>query len=72
LGYQFADPFDTYGNNYTLLAGYPWDTLSSAGVATVLNTDFRFHSPGQPSRGLLQCYPRQLDSKESRFVPRVP
>ncbi len=46
MGYQFADPFDQYGNNYTLLAGYPWDTLSSAGVATVLNTDFRFTPPG--------------------------
>src|SRR6266436_4576164 len=46
MGYQFADPFDQYGNNYLLTAGYPWDTLSSAGVATVLNTDFRFTPPG--------------------------
>jgi len=46
MAYQFADPFDTYGNNYTLLAGYPWDALSSAGVATVINTDFRFTPPG--------------------------
>lgn len=42
MGLQFEDPFDTYGNNYNLTAGYPWDTVQTNVVRT---TDFRFAPP---------------------------
>lgn len=48
MGYQFCDPFDNYGNNYTLTNGYPWDVVSNASVIT---SDYRFAPPAGLSGG---------------------
>lgn len=53
MAYQFADGFDNYGNSYTLVAGYPWDTNPS-NAATVTTSDFRFSPPGSLPGGCMQ------------------
>jgi len=44
MGYQFADGFDNYGNNFDLASGYPWDNVTSS-LARVITSDFRFAPP---------------------------
>lgn len=53
MAYQFADGFDNYGNNYTMTAGYPFDTVS--GAVTVITTDVRFTAPGSLPGGCLSA-----------------
>jgi hypothetical protein len=49
MAYQFADGFDNYGNTFTMVAGYPWDTIG--GGATTSTADFRFSPPGSTPGG---------------------
>src|SRR5438105_7126507 len=44
MGYQFGDGFDNFGDNYSPVAGYPWDTVTGS-TTRIRTTDYRFAPP---------------------------